>query len=139
MDVEFVAGFAVITQQPDASARLYEHTLGLQLDGADGYRSTNDLAGLKHFGVWPLPLAAEACFGSPDWPSDIPVPQATIEFEIADVAAGVAELETAGYRLLHGARTEPWGQTVARLSSPEGLLIGLTHTPWLRDDGDIGL
>ncbi|PLP37801.1 glyoxalase, partial [Klebsiella variicola] len=26
----------------------------------------------------------------------------------------------------------PWGQTVTRLLSPEGLLAGLTVTPWLR-------
>jgi hypothetical protein len=29
-------------------------------------------------------------------------------------------------------RTEPWGQTVSRLLSPEGLLIGITFTPWMR-------
>ena len=27
----------------------------------------------------------------------------------------------------------PWGQTVTRLLSPEGLLTGVTFTPWLRD------
>ena len=29
-------------------------------------------------------------------------------------------------------RKEPWGQTVTRLLSPEGILIGITLTPWLR-------
>jgi hypothetical protein len=33
--------------------------------------------------------------------------------------------------LIHGARTEPWGQTIARLLSADGLLIGLTNTPHL--------
>jgi hypothetical protein len=47
------------------------------------------------------------------------------------VADGAAELEAAGHRLLHGARTEPWGQTVARLQSPEGLVVGLSFAPWL--------
>jgi uncharacterized glyoxalase superfamily protein PhnB len=60
------------------------------------------------------------------------VPQGTLELEVDDVAAAAAELETRGHRLVHGARTEPWGQTVARVMSPEGLLVGLTHTPWLR-------
>jgi hypothetical protein len=50
-----------------------------------------------------------------------PVPQVIIEFDVAD-AAGVApaarELEQAGYELLHGAREEPWGQTVARRAVP---------------------
>jgi hypothetical protein len=36
-----------------------------------------------------------------------------------------------GFALLHGARVEPWGQTVARLLSPEGLVIGLSFAPSL--------
>jgi hypothetical protein len=28
---------------------------------------------------------------------------------------------------------EPWGQTVSRFLSPEGLLLGLTLTPLLRN------
>ena len=30
-------------------------------------------------------------------------------------------------------KTEPWGQTVSRFLSPEGLLIGITLTPALRE------
>ena len=41
-------------------------------------------------------------------------------------------LSEKGYRMLVANRTEPWGQTVTRLLSPEGLLTGLTITPWLR-------
>lgn len=26
---------------------------------------------------------------------------------------------------------EPWQQTIARLLSPEGLIVGVCHTPWL--------
>ena len=37
-----------------------------------------------------------------------------------------------GYQLLVDTRKEPWGQTVTRLLSPEGLLVGITHTPWMR-------
>ena len=29
------------------------------------------------------------------------------------------------------ARTEPWNQTIARLQTAEGLLVGLCYTPWL--------
>jgi hypothetical protein len=29
-------------------------------------------------------------------------------------------------------RKEPWGQTVTRLLGPEGLLVGITHTPSMR-------
>ena len=49
----------------------------------------------------------------------------------AAVADAVAELEAAGHRLLRGAREEPWGQTTSHLLSPEGLLIGVTYTPWM--------
>jgi catechol 2,3-dioxygenase-like lactoylglutathione lyase family enzyme len=62
------------------------------------------------------------------------VPQATIEFEVESVNAvgeAAGELEAQGYELIHGAKEEPWGQTVARLLSPEGLLIGLSYTPWM--------
>jgi hypothetical protein len=31
------------------------------------------------------------------------------------------------FTLLHDARTEPWGQTVARLQSSEGAIIGVSH------------
>ena len=42
-------------------------------------------------------------------------------------------MESRGYRLLVSNRTEPWGQVVSRLLSPEGLLVGLTMTPWMRE------
>ena len=42
-----------------------------------------------------------------------------------------AELEAAGHRLLRDAREEPWGQTTSRLLSPEGLLVGVSYTPWM--------
>jgi catechol 2,3-dioxygenase-like lactoylglutathione lyase family enzyme len=62
------------------------------------------------------------------------VPQACVEFEVADadaVARAADELDAGGHRVLHGARREPWGQTVARLLSPEGLVIGISYTPWM--------
>ena len=91
-------------------------------------------AGAKHFGVWPLAQAAQACFGTPEWPSERTVPQASIEFEVADAAAvspAAEELEGEGFDLLHGAREEPWGQTVARLQSIDSLIVGISYAPWL--------
>jgi uncharacterized glyoxalase superfamily protein PhnB len=96
------------------------------------------IAGCKHFGVWPLSQAADACFGTARWPAKRPVPQVSIEFDVADAAAAGAaaqELQQAGYELLHPARAEPWGQTVARLQSPEGAIVGISYTPALHDDG----
>ena len=135
MHVEFVTSVAVITADPPESRRLYMDALGLPLKQLDGeYFASEEVDGCKHFGVWPLNQAAEACFGTSQWPDDVTVPQVSIEFEVADpgaVAAGAEELKARGYHLLHEARQEPWGQTVARLLSPEGAVVGLSHAPSL--------
>jgi catechol 2,3-dioxygenase-like lactoylglutathione lyase family enzyme len=139
MDVRYVASFAPLVTDPQASAAFYRDTLGLTFEGGDGdYPYTEQLDGSKHFGLWPLSQAADACFGTDDWPADVPRPQASLEFEVPDVAAAAAELETAGYRLLHGVRTEPWKQVTARLLSPEGLLVAVCYTPWLHEDEEGG-
>ena len=134
MEIEFLATVSVIAADPPAGRALYAKALGLPLEGSDeyGYHYTDKLAGTKHFGVWPLAQAAEACFGTPEWPEDRPVPQVSIEFDVADadaVQAAADELEQAGYELLHPARTEPWGQTVARVQTLEGSIVGISYTP----------
>ena len=139
MDIVFVASVAVIASDPAQSRRLYVDALGLPLAAAEGsdYWHSEQVAGTKHFGVWPLREAAEACFGQPEWPAEVSVPQASIEFEVADadaVGAAARELEDRGFALLHGAREEPWGQTVARLLSAEGLIVGISFAPALHDD-----
>ena len=133
MNVQFVASVAPITTDPVASRRLYVEVVGLPLDG-DDYIHSENVPGSRHFGVWPLAQAAEACFGASEWPADRPVPQASIEFDVADadaVRAAEAELRAAGYEILHPTRTEPWGQTVVRVLSPEGLVIGISYAPLL--------
>lgn len=135
MDILFIAGFAPISQDVEAGHRFYRDTLGLPLEVVAGdYISVDGFDGAKHFGVWPLTNAAESCFGQSTWPDHIPIPHATIEFEVADVPAAVAELEASGHTMVHGARTEPWGQEIARLMGPEGLLVGLSRTPGLNPE-----
>ena len=138
MRVAFVAGFSPIVRDPAASRAFYSDALGLTFEGGEGdYTFTDKLGGVKHLGLWPLSEAAQACFGTSEWPADIPVPQATVEFEVDDVeAVGAAadELVGRGYRLIHGARTEPWTQTITRLLSPEGLLVGICYTPWFHQE-----
>ncbi len=132
MEILFVAGFAPIVPDPEAGKAFYRDALGLPLEPVSGdYLAVDGFGGTKHFGVWPLADAAMSCFGTTEWPTDTPVPQATVEFEVPDVAAAAAELTELGYRLIHDARVEPWGQTIARLLGPEGLLVGLSETPWL--------
>ena len=131
MNVQFVAGVAPITRDPAASRRLYVDAIGLPLEG-DGYIHSESVPGSRHFGVWPLAEAAKACFGTSEWPADRTVPQASIEFDVADedaVRAAETELRDGGYEVLHPTRTEPWGQTVVRTLSPEGLIIGISHIP----------
>lgn len=50
-----------------------------------------------------------------------------------NVENATADLESRGYRMLVRNKTEPWGQTVSRFLSPEGLLVGITFTPALRE------
>ena len=134
MDVQFVTSVAPIVRDVEASRSFYADALGLGFESQEGeYVFTHELEGTKHFGLWPLSEAANACFGTTEWPTEIPVPQASIEFEVADVAAAAAELSAKGYRLIHGAHTEPWGQITARLLSPEGLLAAVCDTPAFQD------
>jgi catechol 2,3-dioxygenase-like lactoylglutathione lyase family enzyme len=136
MEIEFVTSIALIAPDPPRSRRLYIDTLGLPLtdDGGSGYFHSDQVAGTRHFGVWPLSQAARACFGEDEWPADVPVPQVSIEFEVADLdalAAASEELAAAGHQLLHPPREEPWGQTVARLLSPEGAVVGISFAPMM--------
>src|SRR5437763_190697 len=127
MHIEFVSTIAVIAPDPARSRRLYVDALGLPLTSETGGDYVHaPVPGTKHFGIWPLSQAAQACFGSDRWPEDVPVPQASIEFDVAGpeaVADAAGELAASGYELLHPAREEPWGQTVARLLSPEGAIV----------------
>ncbi|HEY6296724.1 MAG TPA: VOC family protein [Streptosporangiaceae bacterium] len=136
MKIEFIASVAVITPDLATSRQLYVDAIGLPLEGGSDYLHSEKIASSKSFGVWPLAEAAHACFGTTVWPAELPVPQASIEFEVADaeaVSAADEELRAAGYELLHPARLEPWGQTVARLLSSEGLIVGISHAPMLHD------
>lgn len=134
MEILFIAGFAPIVGDPAEGSSLYKDTLGLPLKTVNGdYIAMDGFEGTKHFGVWPLADAATSCFGTNEWPPDVAVPQATIEFEVSDVEAAATELKAAGYELLHDVKTEPWGQVIARFLGPEGLLIGVCYTPWFRE------
>jgi catechol 2,3-dioxygenase-like lactoylglutathione lyase family enzyme len=141
MNIRFIASVSVVARDPVESRKLYVDTLGLPLEQLDGdYYASEHVEGSKHFGVWPLSEVAQACFGTSGWPADTPVPQVSLEFELKDadaVAAGATELQEAGYSLLHPARTEPWGQTVARILSPEGAIVGLSFAPWLQEQEEV--
>jgi catechol 2,3-dioxygenase-like lactoylglutathione lyase family enzyme len=135
--IQFITSVAVITSDASASRALYMDALGLPLKQLDGdYFASEDVAGCRHFGIWPLAQAAEACFDTRSWPDDVPRPQMSVEFEVANATAvseAAQELRSLGHDVLHDAKTEPWGQVVARLLSPEGVLVGLSYAPSLHD------
>jgi hypothetical protein len=131
--VLFIAGFGPIVREIEPSRKLYADTFGISFEeGPGGYLHTERLDGAKHFALWPLAQASNSCFGTDQWPSGIPIPQAWVEFDVEDIREATDELTRQGYQLLVTARKEPWGQTVTRLLGPEGLLVGITHTPWMR-------
>jgi len=135
LKVLFVAGFGPIVRDHVESKRFYVDTLGLPLQAMEHdptYFHGETLDGVRHFALWPLKAAAESCFGQSTWPGDVPEPHAWLEFDVEDVAGATDVLKKQGYKLLVEARKEPWGQTVTRMISPEGILIGITFTPWLR-------
>lgn len=141
MEVRFVAGFGPIVRDVDASRAFWGAGLGIALkEAAPNYWTNDGLDGVRAFALWPLSQAAESCFGTERWPEEMPAPQAWLEVDVASpeaVVDAIAELEATGHRVLRGAREEPWGQTTARLLSPEGLLVGVTYTPWMhQNDGD---
>ena len=131
--VLFVAGFGPIVRETATSRKLYGEVLGIPFKEESGeYLHTEALQGANTFALWPLSQAALSCFGAESWPEDIPVPQAWLEFDVDSVEEATADLESRGYRILVKNQREPWGQTVTRLLSPEGLLLGITLTPAMR-------
>ena len=137
MKITFMAGASPIVQSTSESVSFYHRTLGVPIKDPDGdYPATDSLDGAKHFGLWSLRDAAQSCFGADTWPSNRIVPQACFEFDVEsaeDVTAAAMELESQGYEVLVAPRTEPWGQVVCRLQTPEGLLVGVTFTPWMHE------
>jgi hypothetical protein len=132
MKIEFIASVALITADPPGSRTLFVEELRLPLDGAGDYIYSDRIEGSKHFGLWPLAEAAQACFGTEEWPGDRTIPQVSVEFEVASpeaVREAAAELEASGYEQLHPPREEPWGQWIARWLSRDGAILGISHVP----------
>ncbi|WP_423227015.1 VOC family protein [Paraburkholderia hospita] len=136
----FIAGFGPIVREPSESHKLYTEVLGIPFKEEGGeYLHTEALLGAKTFALWPLSQAAHSCFDSDSWPEDIPVPQAWLEFDVDNVEKATENLESRGYRILVRNKQEPWGQTVTRFLSPEGILVGVTwgNRPFRAKSGDL--
>ena len=120
MDVRFVAGFSPIVTETEDARRFYGEKMSLPLKIEPGSDYTEiDVPGLKHFGLWTLRDASQSTFGTPEWPADVPRPQATLELEVDDVDAAVSELRDKGVELLQEHPLHGHGFTIqAALSQP---------------------
>jgi hypothetical protein len=133
--VLFIAGFGPVVREATASRKLYSQVFGIGFkEEKDGYLHTEALKGVKSFALWPLSQAAQSCFGKDSWPNEVPAPQAWLEFDVDSVEKATEELELQGYRMLVKNKKEPWGQTVSRFITPEGLLVGISFTPAMREE-----
>lgn len=136
MKIMFIAGFGPVPDDLAPSRKLYSDDLGITFNEYEGgYMHAQNLEGSRGFAIWPLSLAAQDCFGTGEWPKELPRPQAWLEFEVEDLKEASEEMKGKGYTLLLDSFEEPYGQTVSRFISPEGLLVGLVITPWLREPG----
>ena len=120
VEVLFVAGFGPITRSTNTSSAFYQTALGLPLKAMEGNEEylltdVDQLKGVKHFALWPLSQAATSCFGQEQWPADLPIPQAWIEFEVRDIEAATQALLTQGYTLLIANRMEPASNTAYKI------------------------
>lgn len=135
IEVLFIAGFGPIVPEAAASRKLYNQVLGIAFkEENDGYLHTEALKGANTFALWPLSQAAQSCFGQDRWPPELPPPQAWLEFDVDNVERATRELESHGHRMLVKNKKEPWGQIVSRFITPEGLLVGITFTPSMREE-----
>ena len=67
--------------------------LGIKFRMEEGdYVHPEAVTGAKTFAVWALVQAAESCFGTQQWPPDVALPQAWLEFDVDDIEAATREL-----------------------------------------------
>lgn len=108
IDILFVTGFGPVVRDGESSRKFYIDSLGIDFKKeSGGYLHTNKLNGINFFGLWPLSLAAESCFGTNVWPDEIPVPQSWLEFDVIDVQKASEQLKLQGYQLLVENQKEP--------------------------------
>lgn len=128
MHITRISGFGIVVQGDQD--RLFVDDLALDFEHTYGdYRYSEQLAGARHFSLMPLAQLADSLFGAPVWPTERPVPQAWIEFEVTDVEAATEELAARGIELLVSARQEPWGQVLTRFLAANGMMVGLVKNP----------
>jgi hypothetical protein len=139
MNIEFLSTVAVIAPDPRASRKLYVDALGLSLESEGGdYHHSEQIAGCKSFGIWPLAQAAEACFGTPQWPAERPVPQVSVSSTLR-TPQGWAQRHGSSSKLAtscctHRARSRGVKRSPG-CSHPRARWVGISYAPVLHDQG----
>jgi catechol 2,3-dioxygenase-like lactoylglutathione lyase family enzyme len=123
--IRHCAGFAEIVEDVEAAAEFYRG-LGLDVKVENGY-GVVELPGTLHFGLWNRADAAESTYGSRDRADTIKLGFA-LGIEVDSVDEAITTVPAVGE-----AKTEPWGQRVARFSTPSGTIIEFSETPWARE------
>jgi hypothetical protein len=129
----FVAGFGSIVREREASRHFYGDDLGTRLDAeADGYLHTEGLAGGKDLRALAARASGGAVLRRPTVARTRPRPARLARVRRGRSGGRDVGATHQGVCPLGRARVEPWGQTVTRLLAPEGILVGVTHTPSMR-------
>ena len=117
----------VYVRDVEASVRFYERAFGLALRFAAPEGDYAELeTGATALGLASRELAASN-FAPPIRENDPGLPPAAFEigFEVKDVAAAYARAVEAGATPLAEPVEKPWGQTVAYVRDPDGILVEL--------------
>jgi len=128
--IRHLAGLAEIVEDVDAAVAFYEG-LGLTVkrDNPGDEYAVVEVPGVLHFGIWGRAAAAESTYGSRDATDRVPL-GFTIGLEVDGVDSAA---KTLGARVVGAPHDEPWGQRVARFTSPSGALCEVSETSWARE------
>ena len=117
----------VYVRDVEVSVRFYERAFGLGLRfAAEGGEYAELETGATALGLASHSMAAQN-FAEPIRENDPGLPPAAFEigFEVEDVAAAYAHAVEAGATPLAEPVEKPWGQTVAYVRDPDGIIVEL--------------
>ena len=125
--IRHVASVGEIVEDLPKAIAFYE-SLGITVNDVGGY-AILEVPGVLHFGVWTRAAAAESIYGTADAADRVPL-GFHVEFEVDDISTYA---DVFGERIVHGDRTEPWGQKVLRYLAPSGVPCSVAETPSARE------
>lgn len=130
--IRHLAGIAEVVDDIDAAVRFYRDVLGLNVEHelGSGYGLVQ-MPGILHFGLWSRTAAAIATFGDSSAVNRIPL-GFSVGFEVDTVEASSRDMESKGWSIAQGPKTEPWGQQTSRFFTASGALCEICETPGVR-------